>query len=68
MRNNQNCQKIKLYGNQGVQEETFIQTSRRDRNGQTGWRGCQQGSGWLSEQSHICVRINQEEQLGSETD
>ena len=26
------------------------------------------GHGWLSEWSHICVQINWEEQLGSETD
>ena len=26
------------------------------------------GRGWLSEWSHICVQINWEEQLGSETD
>ena len=26
------------------------------------------GGGWQSEQSHICVWINREEQLGSETD
>ena len=27
-----------------------------------------QGSGWWSEQSHICMHVNREEQLGSETD
>ena len=27
-----------------------------------------QGSSWQTKQSHICVRINWEEQLGSETD
>ena len=27
-----------------------------------------QGCGWQNERSHICVRINQEEQLGSDTD
>ena len=26
------------------------------------------GGGWQSEQSHICVWINREEQMGSETD
>ena len=26
-----------------------------------------QGSGWWSEQSHICMQINQEEQWGSKT-
>ena len=30
------------------------------------WTG--QGGGWQRGQSHICMQINQEEQLGSETD
>ena len=64
--------------NQGVKEETFIQTGRRggDRQpgaertcdkavaGEPGWVGV----GWQSGQSHICVWINQEERLASETD
>ena len=37
---NQNCQKIELYKvQQGVKEETFIQTGRRDRDRQLGQRG-----------------------------
>ena len=38
-KNNQNCQKIKLWksDNQGVKEETFIQTGRKGGDGQTGW-------------------------------
>ena len=35
--NNQNCQKIKLYGR--INEETFIQTGRRGRAGQPGLKG-----------------------------
>ena len=41
-KNNQNGQKVKLYGksnNQGVREETFIQTSKRDGDGQQRQRG-----------------------------
>ena len=55
MRNNQNCQKIKLYGNQGVQEETFIQTGRMGRDGQPGQSG-HTARGWLEDWavSHLC--------------
>ena len=41
-KNNQNCQKIKLYGslyNEGVKEETFIQTGRKCGDRQLGKRG-----------------------------
>ena len=62
--------------NQGVKEETFIQTGRRGGDGQLGgknlWQGgswrTRQGGSWQSGWSHICMRINREEQLGSETD
>ena len=62
--------------NQGVKEETFIQTSRRggDRqpSGEDPWQGGSwqtgQRSSWWSGWSHICMRINREEQLGSKTD
>ena len=54
--------------NQGVKEETFIQTSRRGRDGQPGRENSWQGGSWWSRQSHIHMQINQEEQLGSETD
>ena len=39
-KNDQNCQKIKLWksDNQGVKEETFIQTGRRGRDRQLGQR------------------------------
>ena len=36
--------------------------------GSLGGEDSKQGSGWQSRQSHICVQINWEEQLGSETD
>ena len=67
---------MELYGNsdnQGVKEDTFIQTGRRGGDGQpdsrqgSGWQ-THQGSGWWSKRSHICVQINQEEQRGTETD
>ena len=32
-------QTVWKYNNQGVKEETFIQTGRRDGDGQPGWRG-----------------------------
>ena len=53
---------------QGVTEETFIQTGRRDGDGQLGGQDSQQGGSWWSERSHICVQINWEEHLGNKTD
>ena len=60
--------------NQGVKEETLIQTGRRGGHGQPGQRECvarrltkqarHSWTGW----SHIQVQISQEEQLRSETD
>ena len=40
-KHNHNCQKIKLHGSLTTKEleGTFIQTSRRDGDGQPGWRG-----------------------------
>ena len=46
--------------NQGVKEETFIQTSSKGRDGQPGGEDLQQGSSWRTGQSHICVQINWE--------
>ena len=64
--------------NQGVKEETFIQTGRRGRDGKPGWRGftawwCpevlgRRGGGWRMGQSHICMWIKWEEQLGRKAD
>ena len=62
--------------NQGVKEETFIQTGRKGEDGQTGGEESQQGSNWRtglggsrqSGQSHICMWINREEPLGTKTD
>ena len=52
----------------GVKEETFIQTGRRGGDGQPDREDLWQGGGWRTGQSHICVWINWEEQLGSEID
>ena len=54
--------------NQRVKEETVIQTGRMGGDGQPGGEDSRQGSGWQTGRSHICLQINQEEQLGSETD
>ena len=54
--------------NQGIKEEKFIQTGIRGGDGQLGREDLWQGGGWCSGQSHICVQINPEEQLGSEID
>ena len=54
--------------NQGVKEETFIQTSRRGRDRQPGREDVKQGRGWGTRWSHIHMQMNREEQLGSKTD
>ena len=67
-KNNQNCQKIELYGSPTIKELKKKHSSRLVGGAETGnwgkedvWRG-----GWWTRQSHICVQINWEEQLGSE--
>ena len=62
--------------NPRVKEETFVQTCMRDGDwqpvGEDSWQGggwwTWRGSSWWSGWSHIHMRINQEEQLGSKTD
>ena len=77
--NNQNCQKIELYGSPTTKELKKKHSSRPLGGAKTGSRGgedspqgsgwrTQRGSGWWSRQSHLCVRINWEKQLGSKTD
>ena len=57
------------FENQRVKEETFIQTGRRGGDGHLGGEYSLVARWWLEDwQSHICVQINREEQLGSETD
>ena len=58
-KNNQNCQKIKLYGSptsKELNEETFIHTGRRGRDRQLGWRG-RMTRCWLEdwEVPHLCA-------------
>ena len=53
--------------NQGVKEESFIHTGRRVRDRQLERRALA-ARWWLGDWSYICVQINQEEQLGNETD
>ena len=53
-----------------MKEETFIQTDRRGGDGQLGQKRLV-ARWWLGDQRrqyHICMWINQEEHLGSETD
>ena len=69
--NNQNCQKIKLYGSPTTKElkkkHSFRLAEGADM-GRQGREDTQQGGGWRTRLSHICVKINQEGQLGSKTD
>ena len=78
-KNNQNRQKIELYGSlttKEIKKKTFIQTSRRGGDGQpdgedslkgNSWRTWH-GGGWQGGQSHIQVQINQEEWQGIKAD
>ena len=67
--NNQNCRKIELYGSLTTKKLKKKHSSRLVGGKETGSQdGEQQGVGWRTRQSNICVRINQEEQLGSEID
>ena len=40
----------------------------REETGSQGGEDAWKGSGWWTRRSHICMQINWEEQLGSETD
>ena len=51
-----------------VKEEAFIQLVGGAEIGSWGREDVQQGGGWQSRRPHICLQINWEEQLGSETD
>ena len=67
-KNNQNYKKIELYGSPTTKELKTKHSSRRVGRVETGSQGkedAQEGGSWWS---HVCVRINWEEQLGSETD
>ena len=69
--NNQNCQKIKLSESPITKELKKKYSFKLVGGVEMGSQGGQdewQGSGWRTERSHICIQINQEEQLGSKTD
>ena len=68
---NQNCQKIKLYGSLTTKELKKKHSSRPVGGAEMGnqcGEDSQHGCHWWSEQSHIRVQINREEQPGSNTD
>ena len=75
-KNNQNCQKIKLHGSLTTKELKKKYSFRQAGGADTGsWverthgnMAAGQGNSWKSGQSHICMQIKQEEQLGSKTD
>ena len=69
-KNNQNCQKIELYGSPTTKELKKKHSSRQvagaemgNQDGKYMWQGCTNVG-----QTHICAWISQEEQLGSKTD
>ena len=69
--NNQNFQRIKLDVSQTIKELKKKDSSRLVGKAETGsWGGeaMHQGGNWWTGRSHICMWINCEEQLGSETD
>ena len=69
-KNNQNCQKIKLYESLTTKELKKKHSSKLIGGAETGSWGREewQGHSWRVGQSYICVQINGEEQLGRETD
>ena len=70
-KNNQNCQKIKLYRSPTTKELKKKHSSRLVGGVEMGSQGTEdlwQGSGRPSGRSHICLWIDWEEKLGSETD
>ena len=69
--NNQNLQKIELYGSPTTKELKKKHSSRPVGGvemGSWGEEDSQGDSGWQTGWSHICMKINWEEQLGSEID
>ena len=64
-KNNQNCQKIELYGSLTTKELKKKHSSRLVGGVE---RTCGKVDGWWTGWSHICRQINLEEQLGSVTD
>ena len=67
----QNFQKVKLYGSPTTKELKEKHSFRLVGGVETGSQGredWQGDSGWWTGWSHICMQINWEEQLGSQTD
>ena len=67
----QNCQKTEVYESRTTKELKKKQSFRQVGGTEMGGWGREdrwQGGGWRTRRSNICVWINQEEQLGSETD
>ena len=70
-KNNQNCQKIELSGSPTTEELKKKHSTRLVEGSEMSSQGgedTQQVGSWWTKWSYICVWINQEEQLGSETD
>ena len=67
-KNNQKCQKIKLYGSLTIKELKKKHSFSLVGGAEMGREDAQQGGGWRTRWSHICMLINWEEQLGAETD
>ena len=62
---------MKLYGSRTIKKLKKKYLSRLAGGAEMGSQGgehSQQGGSWWTGQSHICMQINREEQLGSETD
>ena len=70
-KNNENCQKIELYGsltNKELKKKHSFRLVGEVEMGSRYREYARQDGGWQTGWSHICVRIIWEEQLGSETD
>ena len=70
-KNNQNCQKIELYGSLTTRELKKKHSSRLVGGAEMGSRGEEdvwQDGSWWTGRFHIHVQISLEEQLGSEAD
>ena len=68
---NQNCQKIELYSSlitKELKKKHLFSLVGGEEMGSQGGEDAQQPGGWRARRSHICVKINQEGQLGSKTD
>ena len=69
-KNNQNCLRIELYGSpttKKLKKKHSFRPVGGVEMGSWGRKDALQGGGWWTRWSHIYVRINWKEQLGSET-